>query len=161
MVALFKHRDAINGVRHPAIWKNEQPSPPDDEAKNMNLEQLRFYGLSKAYQARWDKVQTERVSLYPDLLEAEALWGNELNDLFKVVFNLEHELLTRLRHYIELINPETDEAYKEAIRNMDKKRRDILYDDLSDEGDEYKRDLLAAIQEIEKYLKPKLRHEKV
>jgi len=160
LVSVFKYRDAINGVRHPAMWAYEMPSPPEEEAARMSREQIRFYGTSKAYQARWDKVQTERTSLYADLLEAEAIWGAELKELFKEVFNLEHKLFTRIRHSVELINPDTDEASKDAIRNIDKKARDIMYDNLRDEPDEYKKDLIAAIEKIEKYLKPKLSHEK-
>ena len=128
LVTLFKYRDAINGVRHPAMWANEMPSPPEDEAKNMNREQIRFYGSAKGYQNRWGKVQTERTSLYADILEAEAIWGIKLKDLFKEVFNLEHELFTSVRHYIELINPDTSEASKDAIIKIDKERRDIMYD---------------------------------
>lgn len=143
------------------MWVNEMPSPPDDEAKKMSSEQIRFYGVSKAYQARWEKVQKERTALYADLLESEAIWGNELKDLFKRIFDLEHELFTRIRHYIELLNPDTNEASKVAIQNIDKKSRDIIYDDLSDEPDDYKRDVSSAIESIEKYLKPRLRHEKV
>ena len=161
LVSVFKYRDAINGVRHPAMWAYEMPSPPEEEAAKMSREQIRFYGTSKAYQARWDKVQAERTTLYADLLEAEAIWGTELKELFKGVFDLEHELFTRIRHYVELINPDTGEASKEAIRNIDEKARDIMYDNLSEEPDEYKRDLISAIEKIEKYLKPKLSHEKV
>ena len=161
LVSVFKYRDAINGVRHPVMWAYEIPSPPEEEAKTMSREQIRFYGTSKAYQARWDKVQAERTTLYADLLEAEAIWGAELKELFKRVFDLEHELFARIRHYVELINPDTDEASKEAIRNIDKKARDIMYDNLSEEPDEYKQDIISAIEQIEKYLKPKLSHEKV
>lgn len=158
LVTLFKYRDAIAGVRHPAMWGYEMPNPPEDELKNMSREQIRFYGTSKAYQARWDKVQTERTSLYADLLESEAIWGDELKKLFKTLFNLEHELFTSVRHYVELINPETEEASKEAIRNIDRKRRDIMYDDLSEEGDDYRKDFQRGVEEIEKYLKPKLHY---
>ena len=161
LVSVFKYRDAINGVRHPAMWAYEMPSPPEDEAAKMPPEQIRFYGTSKAYQARWDKVQAERTSLYADLLEAEAIWGAELKQLFKKVFDLEHELFTRIRHYIELINPDTSDAKKEAITKIYDKARDIMYDDLSEEPDEYKKDLISAIEQIEKYLKLKLSHEKV
>ena len=158
LVSLFKYRDTINGVRHPAMWTYEMPTPPDEDAKGMSRDQISFYSTSKAYQARLDKVQNVRTNLYADLLEAEALWGDELKELFKVVFDLEHELFTSIRHYIELINPDTNEASKEAIRNIDKKRRDIMYDDLSDEGDEYKNDFKVGVENIEKYLKPKLTH---
>ena len=116
LVSLFKCRDAINGVRHPAIWAFETPSPPEDEARKMSHEQLRFYGTSKAYQTRWDKVQQQKMALYADLLEAEAVWGEKLNELFKSVFNLERELFTRIRHYLEQINPDVQETSKEAIR---------------------------------------------
>lgn len=161
LVNLFKYRDSISGVRHPVMWANEMPYPPEEKAKSMSHEQIRFYGTSKAYQVRWDKVQEQRAALYADLLEAEAIWGAELNMLFKLVFDLQHELFTCVRHYIELMDPDRRESSKEAIRKIDEKSRDIMYDDLSDEPDEYKSDLLAAIASIETFLKPKLRHEKV
>lgn len=158
LVTLFKYRDAVAGVRHPVMWAYEMPSPSEDESKSTSSEHVRFYGTSKAYQARWDKVQNERTSLYADLLEGEAIWGDELKKLFKSLFNLEHELFTSVRHYIELINPDTKEASKEAIRNIDKKRRDIMYDDLSEEGDDYRKDFQRGVEAIEKYLKPKLHY---
>ncbi|MFQ2156064.1 hypothetical protein ACK33E_06450 [Aeromonas hydrophila] len=158
LVTLFKYRDAIAGVRHPVMWAYEMPSPPEDESKNMSREHIRFYGTSKAYQARWDKVQAERASLYADLLESEAIWGDELKKLFKTLFNLEHELFTSVRHYVELINPETKEGSKESIRDIDKKRRDIMYDDLSEEGDDYRKDFQLGVEAIERYLKPKLHY---
>jgi len=149
LVSVFKYRDAIDGVRHPAMWSYEMPSPPEEDAKKMSPEQMRFYGVSRAYQTRWDKVQAERATLYADLLEAEAIWSTELKDLFKAVFDLEHELFTRIRHHIELINPDTDSASKEAIRNIDKKIRNCMYDNLIDEPDEYKQDLISAVEKID------------
>ncbi len=156
LVTVFKYRDAINNVRQPAMWAYEMPMPPKDEAKTMNHNQIRFYGKSKAYQARWDKVQAERTSLYADLLEAEVTWGNELKYLFKKVFDLENELSTCIRYYIELINPDTDEALKEVLGEIYKKNRNIIYGNTSEESDEYKNDLISAIENIEKFLKLKL-----
>lgn len=161
LVSLFKYRDAIDGVRHPAMWVYEMPSPTVEEAKSMNDEQISFYGSSKAYQARWDKVQEQRTSLYTDLLEAEVIWGPELKDMFKVVYDLQHELFTCIRHHLELINPDTPESKKEAVLKLVHKNRDIMYDDLSDEPDEYKSDLLNEISHIENYLKSHLKHGKI
>ncbi|MBT4267830.1 MAG: hypothetical protein HOD85_26775, partial [Deltaproteobacteria bacterium] len=45
----------------------------EEKSKTMHPDQISFYGTSNAYQARWDKVQEERTSLYADLLEAEAI----------------------------------------------------------------------------------------
>ncbi|MCP4487357.1 MAG: hypothetical protein GY820_08575 [Gammaproteobacteria bacterium] len=161
LVTVFKYRDAIDGVRRSDMWPYEMPSPSEDEAKTMDCEQKRFHGISKAYQARWDKVQIEKTSLYADLLEAEAIWGNELKNIFKRIFDLEHELFTRIRHYIELINPDTKESSKEALRRIDSKNRDIMYHDLDEEPDEFKKELILAIEDVEKILKPNLRQEKV
>ena len=88
LVSLFKYRDTINGVRYPVMWAYEMPTPLDEDAKGMSRDQISFYSTSKAYQARLDKVQNVRTNLYADLLEAEALWGDELKELFKVVFDL-------------------------------------------------------------------------
>lgn len=161
LVTLFKYRDAIDGIRHPVMWGFEMPAPPEHEASTMSHEQIRFYGTSKAYQVRWGKLQDERKALYADLLEAEAIWGGDLNDLFKVVFNLQHELFIKIRHHLELINPETNESSKEAIRKIDAKSRDIMYDLLDEKPDEYKNDVIRAIKRIEDYLRPKLSHKKV
>ena len=32
LVSVFKYRDALKGVRHPAMWPNEMPYPPKDKA---------------------------------------------------------------------------------------------------------------------------------
>jgi hypothetical protein len=161
LVTLFKYRDAINNARHPAMWGNEMPSPPDDEAKGMSREKLSHYGASKVYEARWSKVQEQRTALYADLLEAEAIWGPELQTLFGTVFKLAHELSTRISHHLQLINPDTRQRTKDVITKIDEAARDIMYFIPGDEPDEYKQDMLNAIEPIELYLKPKLNHEKV
>jgi hypothetical protein len=158
LVTLFKYRDAIAGVRHPAMWGYEMPKPPAEEMENMSDADIHYYGTSKAYQARWDRVQTERTSLYADLLQSEALWGVALKDLFKALFSLEHELMVTIQGYLSMTNPAVSEIEKEALRNISAKRRDIMYDDQSEKGDSFKQEFQGALEEIEKYLKPKLQY---
>ena len=93
-------------------------------------------------------------------LTFRAIWGTELNDFFKVVFDLQHELFTQVRHYLISINPDQPETRKNAIEKIDKDNRDIIYDDLDEKPDEYKSDLIDAIKVIESYLKPKLSQER-
>ncbi len=159
LVGLFKYRDAINSVRNPAMFSYEIPVPSEDEAKGMKQDDIEYYGVSKAYQNRWEKVQEQRTSLYADQLEAEAIWGCELNELFKTLFALERELFILVRNYLILMDPKANKARKEAIIKRDQKRRDIMYDESADEPDEFKQELLDAIGHIENYLKPKLSHE--
>ena len=159
LVTLYKYRDRIDGVRYPGMWPHEMPFPSEDEAKKMSAEQIQSYGTSMAYQARWDKVQLERTSLNADLLEAEAIWGDELKNLFAKVFDLEFDLFICISQYAAIKYP--DEASKETIRNIVKKKRDIRFDYLGGKPDDYKQDLIIAFENIEKYLKPKLIHKKV
>ncbi len=125
----------------------------------MSLEDKRYYGTSRAYQSRWEKVQDQRTTLYADLLEAEAIWGESINDLFKILFDLEHELFVEIRHYLQILDPQTEESHKSEIIKAAGKRRNIKYDSLSQQPDEFKSDMLTAIRNIEIYLKPKLNHD--
>lgn len=154
LITLYKYRDRIDGVRFPGMWPHEIPSPPENEVKKMSDEQIQSYGTSKAYQARWDKVQFERNFLNADLLEAEAIWDDKLKNLFAKVFDLEFELFICISQYTGIKYP--DEASKDTIRNTVNKNRDIRFDYLGGKADEYKQEFNDAILEIEKYLKPKL-----
>ena len=158
LVTVFKYRDAVDGVRHPAMWADEMPLPSAEESERMSREQSRFYGVSRAYQSRWEKVQVERASLYADTLVAEALWGDELKRLFKDLYSLEHELLACIRLYLDAINPDIPDDTKDATAEIRKKRRDIMYDDLSEDGDEYRKQFRSKVEAVEKYLKSKLGH---
>ena len=156
LVSVFKYRDAIDTVRHPAMWNNEMPYPPKDQADKISDDQIRFYGISNAYLARWDKVREIRSDLYADLLDTEALWGTALNDIFKVAFTLEHELFTNIRQYLVIINPDTKAAKRNAVERIFEKKRDVIYDELGEEPDEFKKEFREAVKKIEAYLKQKL-----
>ncbi len=155
--AVYRHRDALKNVRNPAVWVNEQPHPPEEEAKKMNSEQLHFYGISGAYQKRWDRVSEVRTDLQAELLEAEVLWGKALNTLIEPIHKLERELFISVLNYITIINPMTEPETKKAYLDIKGKRRDVLYEISEDEPDEYARELTSAITAIENHLKPHLR----
>ena len=158
LVTLYKYRDAIDGVRHPAVWRHEMPSPPVEEATKMNADEIQHYGTTIAYQNRWEKVNKEKASLYPDILESKALWGIELMGLIDEVYKLEKELLEKVRRHLNLIDPKISTTEKDAIRKFYDAQGDILYDDLSDEGDQFKNTLRSKTKLIEDYLKPKLNY---
>lgn len=155
LVSLFKFRDVIFFVRRPTIWPHEMESPPDEEKRSE--EYIQYYGVTKAYQARWKQVHSEKTVLYADLLEAEAIWGIELRKPFKKIFGLEHELYNCLLRYLELLNPETTAESKETIQNIHRDKRDILYDQSDEELDDFTSEFFSAIEEVEQYLKPKLK----
>lgn len=150
----YEIRNAINQVRHPMMWSYEMIEPSEDE-KKYSREEKRHYGTANAYQKRWEKVQNSTNDLNTDLLEAEAIWGKEIYDIFKPCKDLENELFRNIQDYLQLINPNESDEMKEVIRKSRKKQREIMYDDLTDDN-EYKRQYAEALTKIEKYLRPKL-----
>jgi len=158
LITLFKYRDAIHGVRSPAIWNYEMPNPPVDEVRNMSDSQISYYQTSRVYKTRWEKVQNERINLYPDLLESEAVWGIELKSYFIELFKLENELLTNLQTFLELKNPDRPHDKDTFLYHM-KGIGPIIHDSLNDD-DNFNKNLKAEIEKVENFLKPKLLHVK-
>ncbi len=151
----FQYRDAIYGVRNPFIWKYEMPDPPEEQAKNMSNDQKGFYSTSKAYDNRCNKVTEVRQALYPELLEAEVLWGKKIEEFFKVLFNLEKELYLYIRYFLKLKDPDILIDDKEPFKKIIRNKRDILYDSLSDD-DQFRKDFSSGIEAIENLLKSHL-----
>lgn len=156
LVSLYKFRDVLFAVRKPTVWPHEMESPPEGEQRSQ--EYIHYFGMTKAYQARWKKVVAEKTILYVDLLEGETIWGADLRTPLKKIFDLETELFNCLGRYLQLLNPDITEESKEATQNIHREKRDILYDQCSEELDDFTSEIFSAIEEVEQYLKPKLKH---
>jgi hypothetical protein len=130
----------------------EMPEPED--AGEMSREQVRHHGLARAYQARWDLVVAARRELAAELLEAEVLWGAELGSRFKAIDALERELFVAAGTHVQLHDPALNEGRRAAIERRAAERRDVLFGNFDDASDPYLSDYLAAVREIEEYLRP-------
>jgi hypothetical protein len=150
-------REAIKLVRNPIMFNNEIPNPPADIAGEMTRDQKRYYGLSEAYQARWNKVTSARDGLQTELLEAEAIWGKVIYDQFEPLFSLQRELYSDVHSYLTVCNPAEHEDSKHAMSEIRRKRREVLYDTSSFEPDPFTDDVEKAITDIETFLKPHLK----
>lgn len=153
--ALYTHRNAINGVRHPFMSVEEMPEPED--AGEMSREQVRHHGIAKAYQARWDRVMAARRELDAELLEAEVLWGAELGSRFKAIDALERELFVAVGTHVQQHDPALHARRREALERRAATRRDVLFGNFDDGPDPYLREYVAADRAIEDYLRPHLR----
>lgn len=150
-------REAIKVVRNPVMFANEKPSPPDDESKSMSNTQRQYYGLSQAYQGRWNKVTAARDNLQTELLEAEVIWGKHIYEQFEPLFKLQDELFSNIHRYLMVCNPQESDVSKQAISEVSRKLRDVLYDTSSFEADPFSNDVEKAIADIETFLKPHLK----
>lgn len=155
LVSIFKYRDAIRFVRNPFMSGSEQPSPPSEKINTMTEQEKRYYGISKAYAARWDKVIEAHAQVYAYLIETEALWGNEVKLMWEEIRKLESELLTALEHIIEAYDPNIPTHIKESSPDEIIKNRRTVYE--SYRTDTFRPALEGEITKIENYVRKKLR----
>lgn len=144
ITGLYSYRDTIKHVRNPILHNHEREAPPAEKAKNMNQTEIDFYGYSKAYQNRWDKVDEAKQQFYTDRLEGEALWGDEFLNLFHSIPKLEHELFAAIQTDMVLRDPQSSKSKKDAWIKQSQKRRDVMYDTSDIESpDDYMSDLMT------------------
>lgn len=153
----YRLREAIKGVRHPVMLGTEMPYPDEAQAANMSREQIRFYGLSNAYQQRWDKVNEVRDDLQTELLEAEVIWGRAIHAEFEPIFELQRELFRAVHAYVSSSNPDESPEGRAVYQDIVVKVRGILYEVPGDKADTYAQAISDGINRIEAFLKPHLR----
>lgn len=150
-------RDAFMRVRSPFMFATEMPKPPTVGDRVPTREEERYYGVSEAYQARWNRVIEARTELQSELLEAEVLWGKEAIKDFEPLFKLQGELLLAIQHLVFMLDPALSYEFKQARDKVQSKRRDIVYENLGDDDDKFNNDVAASLSKIEARFKPHLR----
>lgn len=150
----FKIREAMKLVRNPVMFGYEQPQPDEIEAKKMSYDQIRHFGLARAYQTRWDKVNLARTEFQTDILEAEVIWGSVIHEKFKPLLELQGELYSVVQTYLVVCDPSKSESTRSAYQEIMTKKRDILYDiSTTDSPDAFTQDVNNAVKGIEEFLK--------
>lgn len=150
-------RDAIAGVRSPFISPQEQMAPPPEKANQMTRMELTQYGVSTAYQKRWDRVVEARVTLRTELLEAEAILGDPFVKCFTPLYDSEHKLYLAVKAFLRSANPAELPHAREAYQGVAQANDEILYKSFSkDIPDKFGREIEYEIKKIEILLKPHL-----
>ena len=150
LTALYRFRDAINFARHPMISAHEMFAEDEDNLDPSDNMQ-RFKGMTKVYQKRWESVIKAQQTIYGNLQVAEAIWGEEVKNLFQDLFTHGNELLWVIEEYLDSINP----SLSELTEKLSKKTNAILHK--RNKEDKFNDELQRLITEIEDYLKPKLK----
>jgi hypothetical protein len=153
LIALYRYRDSLYSVRHPAM-RNDEMRLEDDDAERLNEDQQRRQGVVVAYARRWERHSHAKNELDALLIEADAVWGEKLSSLIKPLRDLEHELSMYIMLHLNAHfrnNPDLQKSYREIL----KKKRDILYDPLT-EDDEFRKDFSLHLGAVESYLRNKL-----
>lgn len=154
LLSAYEFRDSLYRVRHPAIASSETEVSPE-ELENIAAENLRNAGIINAYANRWRRHSENNRLISSILLEADVEWGTELRSTFKPLFELEHELFSYIRLYIDAYLRGPTELAKDYQKIL-KDERDILYDLFDAEKDEFRADFEGHLKLVEDYLRTKI-----
>ncbi|MBS7131975.1 MAG: hypothetical protein KH116_13630 [Clostridium sp.] len=157
LINVYKLRDEIINVRHPAMTIKERPELPADKIQTMTADQIRHHSLREAYRKRWDKVITANSTLSVNLIEAEAMWDSDLKTLSEKLFRHQNYLVHMIDRYLSIRNPELHPSARDSIAKESDKIHEVVFNSL-DDNDQYNKTLNEHIKPIEEYLKKKMRN---
>jgi hypothetical protein len=149
-----RYTDAFRGVRNPVIFAWEMPEPPEVESDRMDFSQKHFYGISKAYEKRWDRLHDAKVQLQDDLLEVEVLWGCESAERVRNLFGLEYQMLLSVQEQLRTKYP--DDPERGGIFSGDWKEREAIVYASTSGQDEFSKKVRECVSLIDESIRPKL-----
>lgn len=154
----FEYRDAVERVRDPFMLGHEMTLPEGVEAADLDEKLRDVLGVQNAYTARWERVRNVRAGLYPELIEAEVHWDQELNDRMKVLNALQGKLMVAVEDHLVSVDPRRPDHAKEHLfePGASKERRALLYR-RPDGDDEFSSQFQEGMSEVARYLRTKLR----
>lgn len=160
--ASLKMREAIRGVRSPAMWGDEMErgvkkyGPTDRPATQ--LESTRA-----AYALRFEKVDEARLDLDLETIEGEILWGEGIRTLTDKLHLAAGELGIALMQYLaERKTPESpinDRTVLERQVEEEMRIRHIVFFGGGPDDDTLTAKITDTLKEIDTFCRPKLRYE--
>jgi hypothetical protein len=153
LAGVYRVRDAIGRVRAPMMLSSEYLDRPDRAVDSIHAD---ADDLGYAYQQRWTPLRESLTNLEVDLLEAEALWHDELRECSKQLQSCVSELFAAVWSYIRAKRPDPagNTPDPKFIQNLE---RVIWPLGTDDRPDEYGEKLSRAVASFEKLLRPHLR----
>ncbi len=151
LIAVYKIRNAIYTVRQPfkpageiySALKDGGYEEKDilDENRNVNIRNIDGRTVDKAvYVSRWKVVDEANAAFEVEYMEAEAMWGKEINDVLKDFIKCRTDLYIAIRLLIE-------------IEKRDEENMAIISGYQNDDKDEFGKRLTAEVNNIENYLR--------
>lgn len=155
LLELYKFRESIQQARSPMMFAGEMALDPETIV-GLDFKNKNYLGKCAGYRNRLNAINDARRPINVTLLEAEALWGRELRELFEPLFSKHNDLFRYVEFYLMSIDPTEDEEYRRAHWDVIKDQPKILYDKFGDVGDDFRKEFNQGVAVIEQYLKSKL-----
>ena len=159
LVSLYKYRDALNVVRNPMMWAHEMELTADELA-GKSEDQIRYLQSLKGFEERWKRIGEVRSVMYAELIEAEALWGMPLIELFKPLEKLEWDLSSAIRDHLRALkDPNAPRVLPGNEKKVEERDATMNRPLGKDEPDPFMEKFTTAAAAIEAYVRSKWPHQ--
>ena len=160
LIEIYRFRDAVGAARNPFVFAHEKRDDDTIENAGIGTRRQNHDGTRRAIQRRFSEIEKSTPQLYALLLEAEAVWGQELSAIWPDVIRLYNELSSQAKLYLEFLESQDAGAdpknfYPDNAAQMAARR--IISSNGESEGEnDFSNRLEAAICRLEDYLRGKL-----
>lgn len=155
LIGIHEYVEEIKAVRNPIILSYEV-SVAQGEQPHHDHDVERHAGEVRAYQRRLAKLEPVKAKLYSYSIEAGAVWGEGLKEKIRSIFKFDREITIYMRYYFTCTDPKVHEEVKKSYRQIKERKRDAMMDDMSEEGDEFTRDMMNTFNSISELVSQKL-----
>jgi hypothetical protein len=158
--SVYKVRDAIKLVRNPFASAGEISSALRDANIEISFGDPDYRARSQGalYQSRWKHIQESLRDLDLEAFEAEVVWGREVIEIILPLRRQIGELYSHIEIYLKNLQ---EPSRREYALKMAQKIDEVIYDshDLvgSDSKNSFTNKTVAAVKQIEDYIRPRLK----
>lgn len=154
MKVTYRVRDELQYCRSPFVSSGEFPSDYPGTMGNVSAEQ-EAQAWSHIYWNRWGPVREALQEFETHVLEAEALWGNDIRQKTDQLRQCARELQVAMEAVIE-DKAQRGENFK-ADRDFGKQMRSTVSASRGDDDNDLNQKIKTAIDDIEQQVRPHLR----
>jgi hypothetical protein len=159
--SVYKVRNAFAIVRNPMQSNAEIAQAMRDakiEGDPLRDQTVKVRSEEAVYQKRWQNVQEAFLELESHMLEAEALWGEDVKKYLQSLNQCAAKLFLNIQRYLqnEQRPPRAGAPYdREAEREIET----IIYSWPADSSDEnpFTNEINDVVRQVENFLKPRLK----
>ncbi len=153
--AVFHARDQIKYIRNPFMDGGEISEAIKQSGIEIEPKDLRHsVKYSRAvYSMRWRYLSEVLSELKIELLEAEVIWGKDINKIFKEFYNCVSELNFAIYQHLNSQDGLFDLSKEERRQNS------LILNDTSDDPlkNEFSGKVIKSVEAIEEFVRPKLK----
>lgn len=153
--AVYHARDQIKYIRNPFMGGGEISQAIKESGMEIDQTDPKHSIKSSraVYSLRWKYLSEVLSELKIELLEAEVLWGKDINNIFKEFYKCVSDLNFAIYQHLNA----KDGYFKLDFEEL--KKNDLIIYDTSDDPtkNEFSGKIIQAVETIENFIRPKLK----